>query len=129
MPLRVGPFSFICGPARGGLGLSRSAYGSLFWTDGLRDRVWRLLDRNNAATATATATAIATATATATAIATVAATATVTADVEAAEPHHIERALRIVAWSCDADLAEPFGVLDLANIQDALAGLLDTRTG
>ncbi len=80
--------------------------GSLYFTDGLRDRVWKLTDRNgdgdyNDAGET-----------------------TVfydSDDAAAAGLPPIELALSVAVWSCRADLAEPFGVLDLADVQAFVA--------
>jgi hypothetical protein len=82
--------------------LWRGADGSVHFTDGLRDRVWKLIDRNNdgdfndAGETTVFFDA---------------------ADASAAGLPPISLALSVTAWSCTADLAEPFGVLDLADVQ------------
>jgi hypothetical protein len=78
------------------------ADGSLYWTDGLRDRVWRLVDRNgdgdyNDGNETRVFYDA--------------------VDAAAAGLPPIELALSIAAWSCAADLAEPFGTLDFGDVQ------------
>lgn len=78
------------------------ADGSLFWTDGLQDRVWRLVDRNNDGDYNDAGETVVFYDAD---------------DATAAGLPPIELALSIAAWSCAADLAEPFGVLDLADLQ------------
>ncbi len=76
--------------------------GSLFFTDGLRDRVWRLIDRNNDGDYNdGNETRV----------------FYDAADATAAGLPPISLALSVSVWSCTADLAEPFGVLDLADVQ------------
>ena len=82
------------------------ADGSLFWTDGLQDRVWRLVDRNNDGDYNDAGETVVFYDAD---------------DATAAGLPPIELALSIAAWSCAADLAEPFGVLDLADVQAFVA--------
>lgn len=80
--------------------------GSLYFTDGLRDRVWRLIDRNgdgdyNDAGETTIFYDAAAAT--------------------AAGLPTISLPLSISVWTCKADLAEPYGTLDLADVQAFVA--------
>lgn len=76
--------------------------GSLFWTDGLRDRVYRLVDRNSDGDYNDAGETVVFYDA---------------ADASAAGLPPIELALSVSAWRCAPDLAEPFGVVDLADIQ------------
>jgi hypothetical protein len=75
---------------------------SLFWTDGLQDRVYRLIDRNNDGDYNDLNETVVFYDAD---------------DATAAGLPPIELALSVTAWLCAPDLAEPFGVVDLADIQ------------
>jgi hypothetical protein len=76
--------------------------GSLFFTDALQDVVWRLVDRNADGDYND-------------------ANETVRFYGNTAGLPGLSLPLSVAVWSCAADLAEPFGVLDLADVQAFIA--------
>jgi hypothetical protein len=83
-----------------------AADGSIFFTDALQDIIWRLIDRNNDGDYNdANETTI----------------FYDTLGAGGAGLPTLSLPLSLAVWSCAADLAEPFGVLDLADVQSFIA--------
>ncbi len=78
--------------------IARASDGSIFFTDGLQDVIWRLIDRNGDGDYND-------------------ANETVVFYGNTAGLPTLSLPLSIATWMCEPDLAEPFGVLDLADVQ------------